>query len=64
MAMSYTVRAEDPARTQMTVDAETLEAAVEAAWRLQRFYETPVLIVDAADGRALARVNIEWLDGA
>lgn len=64
----FTVRAEDPQRTEVTVDADDIHEAVEGAWRMQRFYETPVLIIDnrvllpGEQPRAIARVNVEWLE--
>lgn len=44
--------------------ADDLHAALDAAWLLQRSYESPVVIYDNRDGepRRCARVNVEWLD--
>ena len=44
--------------------ADDLHAALDAAWLLQRSYESPVVIYDNRDGepRATARINVEWLE--
>lgn len=60
---NFLVRAQDPERTGMTVDADTIDAAIEGAWRMQRFYETPVEVVDNRDEApsVIIRLNLEWV---
>lgn len=46
-------------------EASDLEAALRAAWVLQRHTESTVEVVDNRDGepRVVARLTLEWLDG-
>ena len=59
----YTIRAADPQRRGYTGSADELDAALTAAWALQRHLEGPVQILDNT-GRptVVAVVNVEWVD--
>lgn len=66
----YTVRTADGLErpNSPTASADNIESALEAAWRLNRYTECPVVIVDNRDGcppadRIVCRLTVEWLDG-